>query len=139
MIKYVEKFFKELEIYEDIYNGKSYKESMLYSIKKFLNEKTIDNAEEVYKSGELFDFFRNRILESKRKNPCEELAKTGGVSMIDSFSVEEISEKLSPKYKKIILEAYDLQLRKKQMQESKEIGTTVKASKEDNSDEIPDI
>ena len=97
------------------------------------------NAEEVYKSGELFDFFRNRILESKRKNPCEELAKTGGVSMIDSFSVEEISEKLSPKYKKIILEAYDLQLRKKQMQESKEIGTTVKASKEDNSDEIPDI
>ena len=92
------------------------------------------NEEEVYKSGELFDFFRNRILESKRK-----LSKTGGTSMTDSFSVEEISEKLSQKYKRIILEAYDLQLRKEKMQEQNEEGTVVKVSKEDNSDEIPDI
>ena len=96
------------------------------------------NEEEVYRSEELFDFFRNRILESKRKNPCEELSKTGGTSMTDSFSVEEISEKLSEKYKKIILEAYDLQLRKKQIQEQKENGVKIEVSKY-NSDKLPDI
>lgn len=70
MIKYVEKFFKELEIYEDIYNGKSYKESMLYSIKKFLNEKTIDNAEEVYKV--FFESYWIGIQE-KSENPFLEI------------------------------------------------------------------
>ena len=69
-------------------------------------------AEEVYMSGtKLFDFFERRILEKEATKQCEELARTCGVSMVDSFSVEIISDKLSEKYKRIILEAYELQQR----------------------------
>lgn len=66
----VEKFFEELEIYEDIYNGKKYKESMLYSIKKFLECKTNDNAEEVYKN--FFEAYWIGIQE-KSENPFLEI------------------------------------------------------------------
>lgn len=97
------------------------------------------NKEEVYRSGELFDFFRNRILESKRKNPCEELSKTGGISMTDSFSVEEISKRISKKYKKIILEAYELQERKKKIQEEKHVEESENINKKICIDEIRDI
>lgn len=50
MIEDVEEFFKELEIYEDIYNGRNYKKNMLYSIEKFLKDKTMDNAKEIYRN-----------------------------------------------------------------------------------------
>lgn len=64
---------------------------------------------EVYNSKELFDFFQNRVLKAPDVNFCEELEKTGGRSMIDSFSVKKMTPKASEKYKKIILETHGLQ------------------------------
>ena len=66
-------------------------------------------AEKVYKSSELFDFFKNRVLRTTDINYCEELSKTGAKSMIDSFSVEEMPEKVIKEKKSKILKAYDLQ------------------------------
>lgn len=66
-------------------------------------------TDEVYKSAELFDFFQNRVLKGPNINFCEELKKTGGTSMIDSFSVKGMSDKSSEKYKKTIIETYGLQ------------------------------
>lgn len=78
-------------------------------------------SEEVYRSHELFDFFKSRISEgARKKNPSEELAKSKGISMIDSFSVEEAPERMTKKYKEIILKTYELQERKTQLQEERE-------------------
>ena len=77
-------------------------------------------TEEVYRSQELFDFFKSRVLHQNGQNPCEELASTRAKSMIDSFSVEKVQDKVVPKYKRIILEAYKLQQKKLQLQEAKE-------------------
>ena len=75
-------------------------------------------AEEVYKSRELFDFFKSRIHEDARnKNPSEELVKSRAISMIDSFSVEQAPERAIPKYKEIILKTYELQQKKEQIEE----------------------
>lgn len=74
--------------------------------------------EEIYRSRELFDFFKSRISEGARnKNPSEELAKNRGRSMIDSFSVEPVPERMAKKYKEKILEAYEVQSRKAQLEE----------------------
>ena len=67
------------------------------------------NAGEIYKSSELFDFFKSRVLDKKSENPCEELSQTKGVSMVDSFSLEEVSDKMLNKYKVSILETYEMQ------------------------------
>lgn len=75
-------------------------------------------VEEVYRSQELFDFFKSRVLHKNAQNPCEELVSTGAKSMIDSFSVEKIPDKVIPKYKGIILRAYELQQKKEQLQKS---------------------
>lgn len=64
---------------------------------------------EVYKSDELFDFFQNRVIESSNIDFCEQLEKTGGISMIDSFSVKKMQAKSAEKYKKTIAETYALQ------------------------------
>lgn len=78
-------------------------------------------SEEVYRSHELFDFFKSRISEgARKKNPSEELAKSRAISMIDSFSVEEVPERATQKYKEIILRTYELQERKTQLQEESE-------------------
>ena len=72
--------------------------------------------EEVYVSEtKMFDFFERRTLTKNSIQQCEELAQTGGFSMVDSFYVEKISEKLCIKYKKVILEAHELQKRKKSL------------------------
>lgn len=76
------------------------------------------DSDEVYISEKkLFDFFQRRVLENNPEKQCEELAQTRGISMVDSFSVEQISEKLSERYKKIVLEAYALQVQKNKMHE----------------------
>lgn len=72
-------------------------------------------AEEVYRSQELFDFFKGRILEDKSENPCEELAQNKGLSMIDSFSVEEVSERIAKKYKEAILRAYEVKVKSEEL------------------------
>ena len=64
---------------------------------------------EIYKSNELFDFFKNRILDKNSKDPCSELAQTKGISMIDSFYLEEIAERLFDKQKQVLLDAYEKQ------------------------------
>lgn len=47
---YIEQFFKELEIYEDKFNGENHKETILGSIYDFLDNKTEKTAFGVYKS-----------------------------------------------------------------------------------------
>lgn len=84
------------------------------------------NTEELYRSSELFDFFKNRILQTAQANPCEELAKTRGISMVDSFFVDPIPERIVPKYKEIILEAYEIQKRKTDMEKDETKGSTNK-------------
>lgn len=86
------------------------------------------DAGKIYKSQELFDFFKSRVLNKKDMNPCEELAESKGISMIDSFSVEQVSERIAHKYKEAILKAYEIQEKREQLQENsngnKEVGTT---------------
>lgn len=67
----------------------------------------------VYKSDELFDFFKKRLLDKTSNNPCEELKEKKAVSMVDSFSVEEIPEDRREKCKEVILEMYEEQERKR--------------------------
>ena len=87
------------------------------------------NVEEIYKSQELFDFFKSRILQTNKSNPCEELARSRGISMIDSFSVDQLSERMIPKYREIILEAYDIQAKKVALQQTGNIkGRTKKGA-----------
>ena len=76
-------------------------------------------TDEVYKSKELFDFFQNRVLKEPNVNFCEELEKTGGISMIDSFSVKGMSSKSAKKYKKTIIETYGLQEAFKEIKKKK--------------------
>lgn len=73
-------------------------------------------TDEIYKSEELFSFFQNRILDKDSKNPCEELLKNEGKSMIDSFSLEEVPEGIAEKKKEALLEAYKIQEEKKKVQ-----------------------
>lgn len=96
-------------------------------------------VEEVYRSQELFDFFKSRILQKVGKNPCEELAETRAKSMIDSYSVEKIPDGVARKYKAIILDAYELQEKKKKIQEENSIEEPIKSNKKDDGDEFPDI
>lgn len=74
-------------------------------------------AGEIYKSKELFDFFKNRILNKYSKTPCKELAETKGKSMIDSFYLEEIEE--FEKQKRLLLEAYEKQEESKKNKDNK--------------------
>lgn len=76
--------------------------------------------EEIYRSQELFDFFKSRILQKNAQRPCEELALTRAKSMVDSYSVEPVSDKAVSKYKEIILKTYELQEKKRQLEESNE-------------------
>lgn len=78
-------------------------------------------TDEVYKSNELFDFFQNRVLKGPNVNFCEELEKTGGISMIDSFSVEKMPYRSVEKYKKMIKEIYGLQEAFKNVKKEKKL------------------
>lgn len=91
--------------------------------------------EEVYRSQELFDFFKARILRKANSNPCEELEKTGAKSMVDSYFLEKVPDKVSNKYKTIILEAYELQEKKKMLQAESDAFTSENiVSAKDNGD-----
>jgi len=94
--------------------------------------------EEVYRSKELFDFFKSRILQKTGSNLCEELASTGAKSMIDSYSVEKVSDKIAQKYRGIIIDTYELQEKKKILQEERELGKINNGNKKLNSDELID-
>ena len=88
--------------------------------------------EEIYRSRELFDFFKSRISEgARKKNPSEELAKSNAISMIDSFSVEAVPERITQKYKEIILRTYELQLKK---MEQEKANKEIKDSNKDGRD-----
>ena len=78
-------------------------------------------AGEIYRSQELFDFFKNRVLDKQSPNPCEELARTKGKSMIDSFSLEQASEIMLDKHKRTLLEAYEKQEKLKKVKNKNEI------------------
>lgn len=96
-------------------------------------------VEEVYRSQELFDFFKSRILQKTGSNPCEELAETRAKSMIDSYSLEQIPDGVAKKYKAILLDAYELQEKKKKLQEERVVEGTENSNKKFDSDEFPDI
>lgn len=66
-------------------------------------------SNKVYRSEELFDFFKFRVFKTSDVNYCEELRKTKGRSMTDSFFVEEMAEEEAKKSKTKILEADNLQ------------------------------
>lgn len=72
-------------------------------------------TDEIYKSSELFDFFKNRISDKDSEDPCKELSKNEGKSMVDSFSLEEVPEILSDKQKQALLEAYERQEKLKEL------------------------
>ena len=74
---------------------------------------------QIYKSSELFSFFKNRILNKEIENPCEELLKNEGKSMIDSFSLEKVPEILEQRQKDALLQAYKIQQDKKKIEEMK--------------------
>ena len=76
-------------------------------------------AGEIYKSSELFSFFKNRILDKESDDPCGELLKNEGKSMVDSFSIEKVPEILAERQKKILLKAYSIQEKKKKIQLNK--------------------
>lgn len=71
------------------------------------------NPGEIYYSSELFDFFERRVLDKKGINPCTELAKTQGRSLVDSFYLEEVPMEKSDQYKKLIIDIVEMQQRKK--------------------------
>lgn len=48
--QYVHSFFNNLEIYEDIYNGRGYKQEIFASVRNFLNSTTADSAYKVYET-----------------------------------------------------------------------------------------
>ena len=64
----------------------------------------------VYRSEELFDFFKRRILRKDAKNVCEELKSTSGRTMVDSFYLNEVPEISRENCKKIILDMYKNQI-----------------------------
>lgn len=82
-------------------------------------------SQSIYKSNELFDFFKCRVAKTTQANPCVELIETKGKSMVDSFFVEPIPDRLVPKYKEIIIETYKLQQRKKELEENKSPETVI--------------
>lgn len=96
-------------------------------------------AEEIYRSRELFDFFQCRIMETNKKHQCKELAESRAVSMTDSFSVDEIPEGSVPKYKEIILKAYELQAKKNDIKNKKEDSVNLNNNKNDNSNVLEEI
>ena len=73
--------------------------------------------ERIYRSKELFDFFKSRIIDKNSEEPCKELSKTKAISMVDSFSVDEIKDDIGNKYKKIILQAYELQEKRNELEQ----------------------
>lgn len=81
----------------------------------------------IYKSPELFDFFKNRILHKDSKDPCSELTATEGKSMIDSFSLEPISDILMEKQKENLLQAYKKQQELKELKDKKQEDTEISA------------
>lgn len=75
--------------------------------------------DEIYRSPELFNFFRNRILNKDSKDLCGELLENEGKSRIDSFSLEEVPEILADRQKQTLLEAYKKQEELKQLKSKK--------------------
>lgn len=47
---YIDSFFRELEIFEDINHGRNYKDTIIQTIHEFINDKTTEAALRVYKS-----------------------------------------------------------------------------------------
>ena len=73
-------------------------------------------TDEIYRSDELFAFFKNRILDKDSEDPCKELSESEGRSNIDSFLLENISGIMKDSKIKTLLEAYRIQEEKKKVQ-----------------------
>lgn len=82
---------------------------------------------EIYKSNELFDFFKNRISDKDSNDPCSELSKNEGKSMVDSFSLEEVPEMLADRQKQALLEAYQKQEELKELKNKEKEGIEINA------------
>lgn len=86
--KFIEKFFDNLEIYEDMANGTNYKETIYESITLFLDKKTEETAYKVYES-----FFKAYWIGIQNEvNPFLELTE-----IMKNF--EEYSGKLLEKHR----------------------------------------
>ena len=74
---------------------------------------------QIYKTPELFEFFKNRIEDEKSGDVYSELIKYNGTSHIDSFSLEEVSELLEEKQKEALKVAYKHQEKLKRIKMQK--------------------
>ena len=90
----------------------------------------------VYRSPELFDFFKNRVLAKKSEEPLSELFRTKGVSNIDSFSVEVVPEELVPDKQEELKTAYQIQQRLNLIRGSGNKVAKRKKGKKDNKAEL---
>lgn len=84
-------------------------------------------AGEIYKGQELFDFFRNRILDKDSEDPCKELIDNKGESRVDSFSLEIVPEILADRQKQALLEAYEKQEELKKIRNKNEESIEINA------------
>lgn len=90
----------------------------------------------VYRSPELFDFFKNRVLDKKSDKPLSELFKTKGVSNIDSFSVEIVPEELVHKKQEDLKLLYQMQQRLNLIRSSRNKVAKREKGKKDNKVEL---
>lgn len=75
--------------------------------------------DEIYKSPELFDFFKNRIDNKNSDGIYKALTKYAGTAGRDGFSLEEFPERLVENKIQTLLEAYKIQEEKKKVQEAR--------------------
>ena len=84
--QYIHSFFNNLEIYEDIHNGKEYKQEISAAVCNFLNSTTADSAYKVYET-----FFKAYwIGTNEKENPFLIL-----IEKVKTF--EELAGRLTPK------------------------------------------
>lgn len=84
--QYIHSFFNNLEIYEDIYSGKEYKQEIIAAVCNFLNSTTADSAYKVYET-----FFNAYwIGTNEKENPFLIL-----IEKVKTF--EELAGRLTPK------------------------------------------
>lgn len=84
--QYIHSFFNNLEIYEDIHNGKEYKQEIIDAICNFLNSTTADSAYKVYET--FFNAYWIGI--SENENPFLIL-----IEKVKTF--EKLAGRLTPK------------------------------------------
>lgn len=72
--------------------------------------------DEIYKSTELFNFFKNRIDTKNSVDTYEALTQYAGTVGRDNYSLEELPDRLVENKIQTLLEAYEIQEKKRKIQ-----------------------